>query len=374
MEKVVLIPDSFKGNMSSLEVCNIMENAIRKHFKNAEILKIPVADGGEGCCDCFIAALGGEKVCIDVTGPDFKKIKSFYARTEGETAVIEMSAAAGLPLASNKNPATTTTYGVGELILDAMHYGAKKIILGLGGSATNDGGAGCLAALGAKFYDVHGKTFVPVGGTLSDICVIDISELEKNIEGVEFLTMCDVDNPLLGYHGAARVYAPQKGADERTVALLERGLADFAAKTAKVVGFMDDSFPGAGAAGGMGYGVRAYLHSKIKSGIDTVLEIVKFDDIAKDADLVLTGEGKFDKQSLMGKAVLGIAFHAKKLDVPLIVVAGDIGDGVEEAYDVGISAVYSINRVAKPFVEVRNRAKDDLYLTVDTICRMLKIC
>lgn len=372
MKKVVLIPDSFKGNMESLEVCNIMESALKKHFPNIEIVKIPVADGGEGTVDSFLFAMGGNKKYLEVTGPNFDKINAFYGQINQNTAVIEMSAVAGLPITKCKNPSLTTTFGVGELILDAIKNGATKIVIGLGGSSTNDCGVGCFCALGAKFYNSTGE-FVPTGATLSTITKIDITKLKQNTRGVQFVTMCDIDNPLYGKNGASYVFASQKGADTNMVKFLDSELVAFSKIVQRELGFLDTNFSGAGSAGGMGYGMKAFLGSTIQMGIDTVLDIVDFDKISSDADLILSGEGKFDNQSLSGKVVIGVAKHAKMLNVPLIAVVGDIGDNIDLCYDMGVTAVYSINRVAKDFSKVKARSKQDLYLTVDTIARTLML-
>ncbi|MEG2116503.1 MAG: glycerate kinase [Clostridia bacterium] len=374
MKKVVLIPDSFKGTMSSAEICDITENALRKHFDNLDIVKIPVADGGEGSVDCFLQAVGGRKVFVKAVDPFFNEIEIFYGLIENDSvAIVEMAACAGLPLVDeNKNPKKATTFGVGQLILDAIQHGVKKIIVGLGGSATNDGGAGFVSALGVKFQNLNGEFFVPTGDTLSQIAKIDISQLKKNIDGIEFVTMCDIDNPLFGKNGAAYVFAKQKGANDNCIALLDDNLRCFADVVAREIGFSDSSFCGAGAAGGMGFSMKAFLNSKMQMGIETVLDTVNFDAIAKDADYIFSGEGKIDSQSLRGKVVLGVAKRAKALNVPLIAVVGDIGDDIEPCYENGVTAIFSINRVAVPFKEAKLRAKSDLALTIENVGRFIK--
>lgn len=372
MKKIVLIPDSFKGTMFSGEICSIMEKAIHKYYPQAQVVGIPVADGGEGSVDSFLAALGGEKVRLTVKGPYFKDIESFYGVLPGNIAVVEMAAAAGLPLVGDdKHAERTTTYGVGQLIAHAAKSGCKKIIVGLGGSATNDGGAGAAAALGIRFLDYKGNSFVPVGGTLDQIEKIDMSGLCPELKNVEIVTMCDIDNPLCGPQGASVVFGPQKGADEETVTMLDSNLAHFAEVIRKDLGIDVAELPGTGAAGGMGAGMVAFFRSKLQMGIETVLDTVDFDNLAKDADFIFSGEGKIDTQSLRGKVVIGVAKHAKKLGVPLIAIVGDIGDNIEKAYEMGVSAVFSTNRVAVDFKTAKARSKSDLALTMDNLIRFM---
>lgn len=374
MRKILLIPDSFKGTMSSSEICQIIESEITKHFPAAEIISIPVADGGEGSVDAFLRAVGGVKRTLNVKGPFFDDMQSFYGLIdEGRTAVIEMSACAGLPLVEDrKNPLETTTFGVGQLMADALDRGCEKIIMGLGGSATNDGGCGAAAALGARFYDKDGEAFVPVGGTLADIAEIDTSGMHPGIKKVEIITMCDIDNPLYGPTGAAHIFGPQKGADAKTVELLDAGLIHLCEAAEKHLDIIPSDTPGAGAAGGMGYGMAVFFGSRLQMGIETVLDTVRFDSLLSDADLVFSGEGKLDTQSLRGKVVIGVARRTKKAGVPLIAVVGDIGENVEPAYDMGVTGIFSTNRVAVDFKQAKARAKSDLALTVDNLLRFIK--
>ena len=373
MKKIILIPDSFKGTMSSQEICAIMGEQIRKHLPDAEIVSIPVADGGEGSVDAFLTAMGGEKVELTVSGPYGEPVRAFYGRLPNETAIVEMAAAAGLPLVGdNKQADRTTTFGVGQLMAHAVRNGAKKLIVGLGGSATNDGGTGAAAALGVRFLNQAGEAFVPVGATLKDIARIDSTGLLPEIGIAEVVTMCDIDNPLCGPQGAAAVFGPQKGADPAMVARLDAGLAHLADIARRDLGREIRDLPGAGAAGGMGGGMVAFFGSSLEMGIEAVLNQVSFDQLAADADLVLSGEGKIDSQSLRGKVVIGVARRTRRLNVPLIAVVGDIGDRIESAYEEGVSAIFSINRVAVPFSEARHRAQSDLALTVDNLFRLFQ--
>ncbi len=374
MKKYILIPDSFKGTMSSGEICDIMESSILKHEPDSKIIKIPVADGGEGSVDSFIEAVGGEKISANVKGPYFENTESFFGMLKDNVAIIEMAAAAGLPMVGdNKQAGQTTTYGVGELIEKAIESGAKKILLALGGSSTNDGGCGAWAALGTKFYNKDGEEFTPVGDTLIDIEKIDNSKTKAFINGCEIITICDIDNPLCGENGASAVFGPQKGATPDDVKSLDKGLAHLAYIVSRDMGIDILNIPGSGAAGGMGGGAVAFLGSKLRMGIDVVLDTVEFEEKAKDVDTIFTGEGKIDGQSLRGKVVIGVAKRAKELGVPLIAVVGDIGDNVEGAYDVGVSAIVSINRVAVPYKEAKERAKSDLALTIESIMRLRRV-
>lgn len=371
MERFILIPDSFKGTMSSQEICDIMKKAILDNRPQAKVVCVPVADGGEGSVDAFLTALGGEKRTVKTVNPFFEEIDAFYGIIKGEkTAVVEMAAAAGLPLISGRLDAEkATTYGVGAIILDAVKNGCSKIIMGLGGSATTDGGAGMAAALGVKFTDKNGREFVPTGATLKDIAHIDLSDCQKRLEGIEIITMCDINNPLCGERGAAYVFAPQKGADGEAVKRLDDGLRHFAEVIKTDLGIDIANLAGAGAAGGMGGGMAAFLNSRLQMGIETVLDIVRFDALLQSADCVLTGEGKIDSQSMGGKVVIGVAKRAQKFSVPVIAIVGDIGDNIEAAYQSGVSGIFSINRVAVEYKDAKPRAKSDLYLTVDNLMK-----
>ena len=375
MKKVILMPDSFKGTMSSSEICAIMKERILEHFPDCQVESIPVADGGEGTVDCFLEAMEGQKVIHSASGPFLENMKSFYAVVDGgNTAIIEMASTAGLPMvAGYEDPRYTTTFGVGQLIRKAIKDGCKKIVVGLGGSCTNDMGAGAAAGAGAKFYDAEGIQFIPTGATLSKIAKIDLTGLKESIGDAEIIAMCDIDNPLYGETGAAYVFAPQKGADAEMVKLLDENLRAGAAAVKRELGVDGADIPGAGAAGGMGAGMVAFFGATLKPGIETVLDTVGFENIAKDADFIFSGEGKIDSQSLRGKVVIGIAQRAKKIGVPVIAVVGDIGDNMEPAYDMGVSAIFSINRVAVEFPKAKLRSKSDLSLTVDTVMRTLKL-
>lgn len=373
MEKILLVPDSFKGTLSSRQVCQVMAGQLRRFFPQAQVKSIPVADGGEGSVEAFLAAAGGERRTRTVTGPFGEPVEAFYGILgDGRTAVIEMAACAGLPLAEGRlNPERATTYGVGELLLAAKEAGCTKAILGLGGSCTNDGGAGAAAALGAKFTRADGTAFVPTGGTLGEIAALDVSPVAQALQGMELTAMCDIDNPLYGEAGAAAVFAPQKGADAAMVARLDAGLRHLGQVAARCLGRDFSHLPGAGAAGGLGFGMAAFCGAQLRMGIDAVLDAVGFDSLLPGTDVVFTGEGKIDSQSARGKVVSGVAARCRKAGVPVVAVVGQIGQGFEGMYQQGLTAVFSINRAAQPFAESRFHAGENLALTMENIARLL---
>lgn len=375
MQNFILVPDSFKGTLSAIEVCNIMKSSIKNLYKDANIISVPVADGGEGTVDAFLYVLGGEKKSVWVSDAfNEQKILAHYAMLKDNIAVIELAACAGLPLVKNRlEPDKTTTFGVGELIVDAINSGAKKIILGLGGSATNDGGCGMAAALGVKFKDEQDQEFIPTGGTLSKIYKIDMNNIYPKIKDIEFISMCDVDNPLCGRLGASAVFAPQKGADEDMVKLLDEGLAHLAKIIKRDLHIEVKDIKGAGAAGGLGAGSIAFLQSKLTKGIDVVLDTINFDELVSKADIVFTGEGKFDSQSLHGKVVMGVANRSQKYKTPVIVVTGAIGENIQEAYNKGITAIFSINKEPMELSKSALKSKENMILTMENILRLLKI-
>lgn len=371
MKKCIVISDSFKGSISSIEIGRIAKSVIPEFFPECEVISVPAADGGEGTVSCFLEALGGEIVAETVTGPLDSPVNAAYGII-GNRAVIEMAAAAGLPLVGRqRNPMKTTTYGVGQQMRSAVTHGINEIILGLGGSATNDGGCGCAAALGVKFYDVEGKSFIPRGGTLKDIRDIDVTEAEKLLSCVRITAMCDIDNPLFGPSGAAYVFAPQKGADTDMVAKLDDGLRNLAEVIRSSLGIDTSNLPGAGAAGGFGAGCVAFFGAELLPGIETVLNTVGFDNLLDGADLVITGEGRIDSQSLRGKVISGVARRAKKKGIPVIALVGDVRDDAYGAYDLGVSAIFSTNRLAIPFRDAITRSKTDYTNTLRDIMRLI---
>ena len=373
MKKILVIPDSFKGTLSSKTICNIMRERIGAFFPQTEVVTIPVADGGEGSVECFLSAVGGDWISCRAANPYFEEMQAFYGILQGgRTAVVEMAACAGLPLVeTRKNPLLTTTYGVGELMLDAAKRGVEEIILGLGGSATNDFGCGAAAALGVKFYNAQGEEFVPVGGTLSQIAKLDVSGIRSELQGVRITLVCDVKNPVYGKTGAAYIYAPQKGASEKDVEVLDEGLRQVCEIVKRDLGKDLSSLMGGGAAGAMAGGMHAFFNATLKMGIEVVLDTVGFDDLLKGADFVLTGEGKLDSQSLAGKVVVGVAQRAKKQGVPTVAVVGGVEENISGVYDLGVSAIFPINRRPEDLAVSRHKSEQNLKETMDDILRLL---
>lgn len=376
MKKIIIAPDSFKGTLSSIDICNIINEEIISIFPQCEVVSVPIADGGEGTVDSYLLAVDGEKIFTEVTGPYFEKINSYYALIDnGKTAIVEMAAAAGLPMVSGReNPLKTTTYGVGELILHAVKSGAQRIIIGLGGSCTNDGGCGLAAALGVKFLNKDKESFIPVGETLGEILYIDSSNLNEQLKNIKMFAMCDVTNPLYGPQGAAYIFAPQKGANEEIVKILDENLKKYGDLLEKLPGKEEvSSLPGAGAAGGLGAGLNALLNVSLVSGIDMILDSIHFDDMIENSDLIITGEGQIDGQSLGGKAIFGISKYAKAKNIPLCVITGQALDNqLDEAHDLGISGIFTINRKALPFSESKYLSEDNLRYTIRNILYFAK--
>ncbi len=373
MHKIVIIPDSFKGTISSSEAGKIIQEEAKACWPQAEVIRAEVADGGEGSVDAFLSVLPGEKIYMEATGPYGEKIHTYYGLF-GKTAVVEMAAAAGLPLVGeNLSAGKTTTFGVGELILDALDHGVEKIILCLGGSATNDGGAGAVSALGVRFLNDKGHCFVPVGDTLYQIAEIDMSGRDPRIAEVEIIAMCDVNNPLCGENGASAVYGPQKGATEQDIYYLEKGMRHLAGLVERSLGKDILHLEGGGAAGGMGAGVVAFLEAELKSGIEVILDTIQFEQMLENCSMVITGEGKIDGQSMKGKVVSGIAKRTARHGIPLLAIVGSIGDDVDEIYETGVSAVFSIIPQPMTFEQIKQRTHSDLRKTARSIFRFAEI-
>ncbi len=375
MSKWILMPDSFKGTMSSLEICQLMREALLRHVPDAEVVSIPVADGGEGSVEAFLAAMGGHRGEGPCTGPDFRKISGFYGLlADGYTAVIEMAAAAGLPLMEGRLCAEgATTYGVGELILAAIRDGARRIILGLGGSATNDGGAGMLQALGARVVDDQGCDVAPGLAGLEQVASVDLAPALQALDDARIVVLSDVENPLVGRRGALAVFGGQKGLPADDVEVLCRydgwmvgygRLLDAAIFEARAQGLLRTpenartfgsvlGVPGAGAAGGLGAALLA-LGAELRSGVETVLDLVGFDERVRDVDLVITGEGNMDEQSAAGKAPVGVARRAKRYGKPVVAVVGGRADNLDAVYEQGIDLVLPICRKPMPLDQALN--------------------
>ncbi len=373
VHRYLIAPDSFKGTLSSEAICDLVEQVILKQDPTAVVTKFPVADGGEGLVEAFLHHFGGTRYTLTVTGPLFKSVEASWAMLNDQTtAVIEMAAAAGLPLLANSelNPEKTTTFGFGELILDALHHGAKKIILGLGGSSTNDGGIGMASALGYRFIDQDGIERSPVGESLGHISRIVAASI--NLTDVTFEAACDVANPLYGLTGAAHVFAPQKGADLAMVERLDQGLRNLARVIASDLNLKVDNLRGGGAAGGLGAGSVAFLGATLKSGIDLLLDAADFDQLLAQQDIVITGEGRMDGQSLQGKTPVGIARRAKKQNVPVIGLAGSLGRNLDPLYEEGFTALFASVIDSAPLEEALKNGPDDLKALAENVIRLIQ--
>jgi glycerate 2-kinase len=343
--RIVIAPDSFKESASAIQIAKAMDQGVKLAMPEAETTLIPMADGGEGTCEAFVAACDAKWIDCQVSGPLCETVNARYALDEeNETAVIEMAAASGMALLSphDRDPMLTTTRGVGELIIDALDKGVKHIVVGLGGSATTDGGAGMAQALGISLLNRSGKEIAPGGQHLKEIEKIDISGRHPKLDRCTFIAACDVSNPLAGPSGAARVFALQKGATESNIITLDHALQHFGKKLEEQLQIPVARVPGAGAAGGLGAGLMAFTNAKLQRGIDIVAQFCDLESHIKKADLVLTGEGKLDDQSINGKTPVGIAAIAKKYNVPTIAIAGTLGSGYAVCLQAGITAAFSI--------------------------------
>ncbi len=343
--KIVVATDSFKGSLTAKQAAVSIEEGIRRVLPECNVDKIPIADGGEGTIDAMVSATGGKLVKAFVYGPLTEEVEGcFGILGDGKTAVIETACVSGLTLLSpdSRNPMLTSTYGMGQLISKALDLGCRKFIIGLGGSATVDGGAGLLGALGVKFLDKNGRPIPAGGGGLGLLRSIDLSGMDKRVRESEFLAACDVDNPLCGYRGAARVFGPQKGATAQMVEDLEKNLQNFGSVVMDTMGRDVCRTRGAGAAGGLGAGIMAFLNASLVPGVDIILKAVDFEQRVKDAHLVITGEGSIDYQTLYGKAPVGVAAIARKFGIPVIAMAGGIKGDVSPLYGQGFAAVVGI--------------------------------
>ncbi|BCJ88046.1 glycerate kinase [Effusibacillus dendaii] len=370
--KIVLAPDSFKGSLTAKEVCDAMEEGIRRVIPAADIVKIPMADGGEGTVQSLVDTTGGQILTEVVTGPIGQKVTAKYGILgDGQTAVIEMAEASGLYLvpADKRNPLLTSTYGTGELIRAALDRGCRKFILGIGGSATNDGGAGMAQALGVRFIDSNNQELPFGGGSLDKLERLDLSAVDSRLAECSFTVACDVDNPLTGPQGASHIFGPQKGATPEMIRLLDANLSHYAAVVEKQLNRSIQNLPGAGAAGGLGFAMVAFLNAVLKRGIDIVIEATDLPRQVMGADLVLSGEGQCDGQTVRGKTPFGVAKTAQTAGVPVILIAGSIGQGVEELYSHGVCSVFSIVDRPMSLQEAMERAVELIANTVERVMR-----
>lgn len=374
--KIVIAPDSFKGSLTAGEVADSIEKGIKNVIDDIEIIKVPMSDGGEGTVSALVDGTCGKIVKVSVKDPLMKTIDSFYGILgDGKTAVIEMAAASGLPLVSEneKNPLVTTTYGTGQLIEHALDMGCRNIIIGLGGSATNDGGMGLLKALGVKFMDKFGEDIGQGGGSLDRLYSIDVSDIDVRLNECSIIAACDVDNTLCGINGASYVFGPQKGADSNMVKLLDENLENYAAVIKKEFGTDIMNIPGSGAAGGLGGGIVAFLHTTLKKGINIVMDVTELKQKIHGADIVVTGEGNIDFQTAFGKTAFGVASAAKENHIPVIAIAGGIGKKSDILYEKGFDAIVSIVDKPMSLQESMKNAKMLLEKSSERVMRILKL-
>ncbi|WP_380183920.1 glycerate kinase [Kalamiella sp. sgz302252] len=372
--KIVIAPDSYKESLSAQQVATQIEQGFREIFPEAQYVKLPVADGGEGTVEAMVAATGGNLVRLNVTGPLGEEVEAFYGLSGDDScAYIEMAAASGLELvpASRRDPLITTSYGTGELIRSALDKGVQHFIIGIGGSATNDGGAGMVQALGAKLLDSQGNDIGFGGGSLGDLAKIDTGELDPRIKNCRFEVACDVTNPLLGKEGASAVFGPQKGATPELVDKLDKALEHYAQIIRRDLDIDVLPIPGGGAAGGMGAALHAFCGAELRRGIEIVTEALGLDELVKDATLVITGEGRIDSQTIHGKVPIGVAKVAKRYNKPVIGIAGSLTKDVAVVHQHGLDAVFSVIYSICTLEDALANAADNVRMTARNIAAVI---
>ena len=373
---IVLAPDSFKESMSAKEVCEAMERGIKKVNKSINCIQVPMADGGEGTMQSLVDATGGKIYSTNVVGPLGNEVRAcFGILGDGETGMLEMASASGIQLVpiEKRNPLITTTYGTGQLIKACLDYGVKKLLIGIGGSSTNDGGAGVVQALGGKLMDENGRELGFGGGELVNLAVIDLTGFDPRLKNIIVEVACDVNNPLCGYNGASNIFGPQKGATAEMIEKLDVSLNHYASIIKKQLGKDVLTVPGSGAAGGLGAGLMAFLNGNLKKGIEMVIEYTKLEEKVKYANMVWTGEGSIDFQTQYGKTPLGVATIAKKYNKPVIAFAGRIGDDIEVLYDKGIDAIFGIVKEVNTLEETLAKGKENIEKTAENVIRLMNL-
>ncbi|WP_105647775.1 glycerate kinase [Cronobacter dublinensis] len=376
LNKIVIAPDSFKESLSAMDVATAIEAGFREIYPQATYVRLPMADGGEGTVEAMVAATGGHIVQVPVTGPLGNRVEGFYGVLgDGETAVIEMAAASGLHLVppAQRDPRITTSFGTGELILAALDSGVKAIIIGIGGSATNDGGAGMMQALGARFLDSQQRGLLPGGASLASLEHIEMSGLDPRLAHTTFTVACDVDNPLCGAKGASAIFGPQKGATPEMVAQLDAALRRFGTTLESVTGKSIISAPGAGAAGGMGAALLGMLNAQLRPGIDIVTQTLGLAQAVRDADLVITGEGRLDSQSIHGKTPVGVARVAKQFQRPVVAIAGSLTPDYQVVHEHGIDAAFSVLDRIVTLEEALDDAARNLRVTARNVAALWRM-
>ncbi|WP_127957446.1 glycerate kinase [Serratia microhaemolytica] len=374
--KIVIAPDSFKESLSAFDVACAIEQGFREIYPQAQYIKLPMADGGEGTVEAMVAATGGKRVELPVTGPLGETVNAFYGwLSESRTAVIEMAAASGLHLVPPelRDPFLTSSVGTGELILAALEQGAQQIILGIGGSATNDGGAGMMQALGARLLDRHGEPLPPGGAALADLTTIDLSNLDQRLAEITLRVACDVDNPLCGPKGASAVFGPQKGASPEQVVVLDNALLRWGRQIEQISGYSVLELPGAGAAGGLGAALAGLLNAQLEPGIAIVTDALQLATVVQGADLVITGEGRIDSQTVRGKTPIGVAKIAKQFAVPTIALAGGVARDHALVHQHGLDAVFAIVNRIVTLPEALADAEENLRVTARNIAALWRI-
>lgn len=373
--KIIFAPDSFKGTLSAERICELLDEKAKLVFPRCETVGIPVSDGGEGAVDVVVSAAKGVYRTIVVRGPMGKPVQAKYGIFHENCAIIEMATASGLPLVpvSERNIRRASTYGTGELIADALNQGIRKFHIAIGGSATNDGGIGCAAALGAKFLDRDGQELEAIPENLSKICSIDRANVNPYIKESSFTVMCDVTNPLLGETGATYIFGPQKGATEEDKVFLEQGMKNYARVLQKTFGKDIASVPGAGAAGGLGAGLMAFTDARLNRGIETILEILDFDRVIAGADLIVTGEGMMDYQSVYGKVPFGVGMAAKKKKIPCVAVVGGMGRNASDLYAYGVDSIITTINGAMPIEQALENAEELFSDAAERLFRMVSV-
>ncbi len=373
--KLLFAPDSFKGSIPSARAIELLTAAARKIFPDCQIVSLPMADGGEGTVDALAGALHGHYESCTVTGPLGDPVQAQYAMAPGNIAIIEMASASGLPLVppERRNPLMTTTYGTGQLIQDALQKGARKILLSIGGSATNDGGMGVFAALGARFLDTDGNLLEPIGENLKHVSDIDLSGLMPEIKEADITILCDVNNPLTGPNGSAYVYGPQKGASPEIAEELDTGMKHYAKILKNMTGTDYSCMAGAGAAGGFPVPFLAFTRAKIAPGIETVFSILNFEEALDGVDLVVTGEGRVDEQSAYGKVLSGVGRYCKKEQIPAVAITGCMGQGAEAVYSCGIDSVFPIVNAPMPLEQAMTQGETLFADAAERMFRLIRI-
>lgn len=373
--KIVFAPDSFKGTLSAEKICRLLDEKAKQIFPGCETVGIPISDGGEGAADVIVSATGGSFRTVSVHNPMGKVIQAKYGIFHENCAILEMAAASGLPLVpvNERNIRKVSTYGTGELIADALDQGIRRFHIAIGGSATNDGGIGCAAALGVKFLDADGEELEAIPENLPRIASIDQTHIHPSVKKSEFTVLCDVTNPLLGETGATYVFGTQKGASEDDKRFLERGMGNYAKILQETFGKDIAAVPGAGAAGGLGAGLMAFTDARLKSGIHTVLELLEFDRAIEGADLIITGEGMIDEQSVYGKVPYGVGMAAKRQNIPCVAIVGGMGGNAAAIYEYGVDAIITTINGAMPIEQACEHAEELFLDAAERMFRMVKI-